>query len=306
MLRRRRRELTLRADLGRDRPRALVEVLHRVVDAAELAPLDREIARDPRAGGNDDRVVRRAELGSRDVDADLDAVPEPHALGFELREAPLDQALLDLELGHTEADEPTGGLVALEDRDGMSGARELLRAGEPGRAGADHRDRSSAAVRGWAWNDPALLPGAIDDRDLDLLDRNGVTLTDLEHAGGLARCRAEAARELGEVVRAVQLDDRLVEAVAVDEVVPVGNQVPERAAGVAERHAALHATWPPALRSSTQRQRPDELTHVVDALGRIALERLRAVELEEGTELAHYLAASVSVVKKPPPPAETG
>ena len=58
---------------------------------------------------------------------------------------------------------------------------------------------------------------------------------------GLARRRAQAAGELGEVVRRVQLADRVLPAVAVDEVVPVGDQVAQRAAVVAERHAALHA-----------------------------------------------------------------
>ena len=74
---------------------------------------------------------------------------------------------------------------------------------------------------------------------------------------------------------------------------------------MAERHAALHAprTLLPQL---DQWQRPHEFPHVVDALGRVAFDRFRAAELEEGAELAHYLAASVSVVKKPPPPAETG
>ena len=64
----------------------------------------------------------------------------------------------------------------------------------------------------------------------------------------------------------------------------------------------------PWLRSSSERQRPHELADVVDALGGIALERLRAVDLEEGAELAHYAASSLSVsaVKKPPPPVETG
>ena len=47
--------------------------------------------------------------------------------------------------------------------------------------------------------------------------------------------------ELREVVRGVQPVDRLAPLVAVDQVVPVRDEVPERAALVAERDAAVHA-----------------------------------------------------------------
>ena len=66
-------------------------------------------------------------------------------------------------------------------------------------------------------------------------------LVDPEHARRLARRRAQAAGELGEVVGGVQAVDRVLPVVAVDEVVPVGDQVAERAAVVAERDAAVHA-----------------------------------------------------------------
>ena len=64
---------------------------------------------------------------------------------------------------------------------------------------------------------------------------------DAEHAGRLARRRAQPAGELGEVVGGVQPLDGLVPVVAVDQVVPVGDEVAERAAVVAERDAAVHA-----------------------------------------------------------------
>ena len=83
-----------------------------------------------------------------DVDADVDAEAELDALGLELLHAPLDEPLLDLEVRHAEADEPAARLVALEDRDRMAGARQLLRAGEPGRPGADDGDGPAAARAG--------------------------------------------------------------------------------------------------------------------------------------------------------------
>ena len=50
---------------------------------------------------------------------------------------------------------------------------------------------------------PALRPRPVDDLDLDLLDRHRVGV-DAEHAGALARRRAEPAGELREVVGRVQ------------------------------------------------------------------------------------------------------
>ncbi len=88
---------------------------------------------------------------------------------------------------------------------------------------------------------------------------------DLQHACRLARRGAQAAGELGEVVRRVQLGDRIREAIAVDEIVPVGNQVPERAAVVAERHAAVHAAGA-LLAQILHRAREQELAVVVRAL----------------------------------------
>ena len=91
---------------------------------------------------------------------------------------------------------------------------------------------------------PPLVPGPVDDRHLDLLDGDRVGV-DAEHAGGLARRRAQAPGELGEVVGGVQAFDGGLPVVAVDEVVPVRDEVAERAAVVAERDAAVHAARPP-------------------------------------------------------------
>ena len=74
---------------------------------------------------------------------------------------------------------------------------------------------------------------------------------------------------------------------------------------MAERHAALHAARA-LLAQLDERQRAHELEVVADALGGRALRRLRARELLEAADLAHYAASSDSRVKRPWPPAETG
>ena len=238
-------------------------------------PGDRQVARHARRRSR--ARPRRGRLAARRVEVESTSTPNRNSTpsATQLVDAALDEALLDLELRHAEADEPAGRLVALVDDDVLTGARELLRAREPGGAGSDDGDAAAGARARRLRDDPAFVPGAIDDRALDLLDRDRVALLDLEHARRLARRRAEPAGELGEVVRAVQLVDRLAPAVAIDEVVPVGDQVPERAAAVAERHAALHAAGR-LLAQLGQRQRADELAHVADALARVALGRLDA------------------------------
>src|SRR6185437_6653318 len=117
------------------------------------------------------------------------------------------------------------------------------------RTGADHRYSLAGAHAGWLGRDPALLPALVDDGVLQALDRHrrGV---DPEHAGALARRRAHFAREIREVVGLVQALERLPPEAAVDEVVPLRDQVVDRTARghardelarVAERHAAVHA-----------------------------------------------------------------
>src|SRR3954453_15113824 len=283
-------------------PVATGEVVHREVHAVELAPGNGEGARHARAGGDHDRVVALAQLVGADVDPDVDPVLEAHALGRELVEAPLDHPLLDLEVRNAEADQAAAGLVALVDRHRVAAAAQLLRGREAGRARADDRDAAAALEVRRPRRDPALVNRAVDDRDLDLLDRDRVALADLEHAGGLARRGAQLAGELGEVVGRVQLVDRLAPAVAVHEVVPVRDQVAERAAVVTERHPALHAARALLLELG-HGERVDELAVVRRALARVALGVVDARNAEEGAELAHQTATSAAT--KPSPPVDS-
>jgi hypothetical protein len=75
---------------------------------------------------------------------------------------------------------------------------------------------------------------------LDRLDADRIVV-DVERARFLARRGADAARELGKVVRRVQHVERGAPVLEIDEVVPVRNDVVDGAAGLAERNAAIHA-----------------------------------------------------------------
>src|ERR1019366_6245795 len=137
----------------------------------------------------------------------------------------------------------------LEDGDGVAGTVELRGGGQAGGAGADHRDFLTRAHLGRLGQHPALLPTALDDRELDVLDRDGRAV-DAEHAGAFARRRTDAAGKLRKIIRLVQALERFAPKPAVDEIVPLRDQIGDRAAGghaaeqlagVAEGHAAIHA-----------------------------------------------------------------
>ena len=101
----------------------------------------------------------------------------------------------------------------------------------------------------------------------------------------------------GKVVRLVQPVERLAPAAAIDEIVPLGDQVVDRAAGghvghqvarVAERNAAIHAARPLVSQLAVA-QVLVELVPIEDAQGRIALGRRLSRELGEAGRLAHRL-----------------
>ena len=73
-----------------------------------------------------------------------------------LREARLEVLLLHLEVGDAVAQQAADAVVALEHRDGVAGARELLRGREAGGAGADDGDGLAGEAPGRLRLDPAV------------------------------------------------------------------------------------------------------------------------------------------------------
>ena len=135
---------------------------------------------------------------------------------------------------------------------------------------------------------PALLERALDDRQLDRLDRHRIVV-DAEHARALARRRAQPSGPLGKVVGRVQPVARRLPALAVDEIVPVGDQVAERTALMAERNAAVHAARALvahlALRARADRPRCQSRTRswIGRACGLARLISMKPVTLPIGT-----------------------
>src|SRR5262249_3417792 len=96
----RRDEVPVRNEVALAAPVLRWEVLHREVDPGELAPPNREIARVACAACQDEGVVLLAQLFRVQVEANVGAGYEPDTLCAHLREAPVEHALLHLELGN--------------------------------------------------------------------------------------------------------------------------------------------------------------------------------------------------------------
>src|SRR5574337_1095097 len=256
----------VRADrLARDAPVLLRQKLHREMYAREIAPGRGQIARGLGAAGKRDRVVGLDKALAAQRDADIGVRVECAAFARQLLDAPLDDPLLELEVGDAVAQKAAGPGVFLVDVNLVAGAGELLRAGEARRARAHNRDLLAGPPRGLLGLDPALAEGAVGDRAFDRLDRDR-RLLEVERAGGLARGGADAAGDLREIVGRVEVARGLPPVAAIDEIVPVGDLVVDRAAGVTIGDAAVHAARRlPARRLFAQRN--DELAVVADAVG---------------------------------------
>ena len=133
--------------------------------------------------------------------------------------------------------------------------------------------------------DKALFEGVIRDGLLDQLDGDR-RLVDAEHAGRLAGRGTDASGELGEVVGGVQLANRIAPLAVEDEVIPIGDEIGEGAAGMAERDAAIHAAG--ALRFDTVvRKGLVYLEPVFDPLLGVAARRDFARIFEEPGDFTH-------------------
>src|SRR5207247_10103775 len=75
----------------------------------------------------------------------------------------------------------------------------------------------------------------------DVLDRHRVAVN-REDAGSFAGSGADAAGKFREVVGCVEGGKGPLPLAAIDEVVPVRDQISERAALMTERHGAIHTT----------------------------------------------------------------
>ena len=216
---------------------------------------------------------------------DVGVHPEPDPLLAEEFQPPVQDPLLQLELGDPVAQEAPDPVGPLEDRDPVAGAVELLRRRQSGRPGADHRHLLPGAAERRLGRDPPGLEGAVDDRQLDGLDRHRIVV-DPQDAGAFARRGAQRPGELGEIIRGVEAVAGLPPAVPVHQVVPVRDDVPQGAALVAEGDAAIHAARA-LLLEHLRRMREHDLLPVPDPLLHRPVGLLGSLDFQETGQLTH-------------------
>ena len=210
------------------------------VNAVEFTARNLHVARHARADGHHDGVVTVTQIIPRDVLADFHIGAEAGALGLHLLDAAVEQALFELEVRDAVTHQTTNGIVLLVDDDSVAGAGELLCGGEASRAGADDGNRLVGQTLRRQRLDVVQIPCLIDDGLLVQLNHSR-RLVDAKHAGLLAQGRADTTGDFREVVGHGQTVVRVLPLALTDQIVPLRNQVAQRAAGHAERGATVHA-----------------------------------------------------------------
>jgi len=110
--------------------------------------------------------------------------------------------------------------------------------------------------------------------------------------------RADAAGHLGEIVGGVKVARRLLPVGVIDEVVPVGDLVVDRAALVAIGDAAIHAAGG-LLGHLRIAERHEELAVMADAIGRRLVAPVLPLDLEKSRDLSHQPIRSSGAFPRP-------
>ena len=181
----------------------------------------------------------------------------------------------------------TYAVGAFENRHRMPHFVQLIGRRQTSRAGAYDGNFFTSAISGWFGDHPALDEGAVDDGILDVLNGHR-WVGDTKHARTFARSRAYAAGELREVIGLVQAIDRLFPALLINEMVPLGDEIVDRAtiAGLAKWHAAIHAARALGLQVALLGRGVNFIV-IVQALKRIAIWHRLALELHESSWFTH-------------------
>ena len=219
----------------------LRQVLHREVHARQIAARHGQVARPAGAAGQDHGVEVAPQVAGGDVHADVHAGPEHHALGLQQLEPPIEHALLHLELGDAVAQQPADAIGLLEHGDAVARAVQLRppRPARPGRTRPPPPSSRCARSAASGTIQPSSKARSTIASSIDLMVTGSLLMPSThEPSHGAGHSRPVNS---GKLLVCVQALECRAPRVAVDQVVPVRDQVAERAALMAERDAAVHA-----------------------------------------------------------------
>ena len=259
-----------------------------------------EIARSFRAARQHHGVKFLAQILRGNAAANVSVRLESDSLGHHLFEAPVENALFQFEVRDAVAQQAADAVILFKQGDFVARAIQLLRGGEARRARTDDGNSLPGARLGRFRLDPAFFPCAVDDGFFDQFDRDG-RFVDPQDARRFAWRGANAPGKLRKIISGMEDADRILPAVAIDEIVPVRNDVVDRAARVAERNAAIHAAR--ALHAHFFfRERLVDLEIIVNALrDRTPRRHFTRVFLEAG-DLTHESPGLAREWFRPAPP----
>ncbi len=219
--------------------------------------------------------------------ADVSASHEVDAFAPQQIDPPLDDAFVKLHVGNPVHQQAAQAVRPLVDGHLVTRLIQLSGRGQAGRTGANNGDPSTGPCGRRMRRDPAFCPASIDDRVFDILDRHR-RFDDPQDTRAFAGGRASSPREFREVVRLVQAIQRIAPAILIHQVVPLGNQIVNRAAGsrLAEWDATIHA--PRSLRLQVVALRLcEDLQKIIRAIQRIPIGNSLSREFFEASRFAH-------------------
>ena len=176
----------------------------------------------------------------RNVLADGGVGHKFHTLGRHLLQAAIDNVLFEFKLGDAVAKQAANAVRFLIDGDSVPGTTELLGCGEAGWTRSDDGHFLAGTMFSGLGTNPSFKESAFDDVLLVLLDRHW-RLINPQHARRFARRRTNASGKLREIIGRMQLAHGILPVAVVHLIIPVGNEIADRATGLAERNTAIHA-----------------------------------------------------------------
>ena len=210
-------------------------------NAVEFASRDPEIAGLTGSGCDNHGIEFPFQVRSGNVHADVDSHFKSDSFRFKQSDSPVDDGLVEFEIGDSVAEESTRTLITLVDRDQMTRLIQQRRRRKSGRTRSDDSNRFPAPFCHRTNFHQSVGERLLHDVAFDLADGHRFKI-ESAGAGPLAERRTDPRCEFREAACRREQIPRLLHPAVCNRLVELRNLVPERTAcSMAERDAAVHA-----------------------------------------------------------------